>query len=33
MANKWIKHVLSVQKAKGISYGEAMKIAKKSYKK
>lgn len=33
MANSWIEHVKKVAKAKKISYKEAMKVAKASYKK
>lgn len=32
MATTWIQHVQSVAKAKGIKYGEAMKIASKTWK-
>jgi hypothetical protein len=32
MANKWISHVKSVANKKGISYGEALKVASKTYK-
>lgn len=32
-ANKWIDHVKAVQKEKGISYTEALKVAAKTYKK
>jgi hypothetical protein len=31
--NPWIKHVKQVQKEKGISYKEALKLAKLTYKK
>ncbi len=31
--NPWIQHVKKVQKEKGISYKEALKLAKHSYKK
>ena len=31
--NKWMQHVKSVQKENGVSYKEAMKLAKKTYKK
>jgi len=31
--NKWIDHIKSVQKEKGITYTEAMKLAKQTYKK
>jgi hypothetical protein len=33
MASKWIDHVKMVAKQKGISYKEAMSVAKKTYKK
>jgi hypothetical protein len=32
MASEWITHVLKVSKDKGISYKEAMSVAKSSYK-
>ena len=32
MASEWIDHVKKVAKQKGISYKEAMKVAKSSYK-
>lgn len=32
-ANPWISHVKKVAKEKGIKYGEALKIASKTYKK
>lgn len=32
MASEWIEHVKKVAKQKGISYKEAMKVAKSSYK-
>lgn len=31
--SKWINHVKKVQKEKGITYGQALKVASKSYKK
>jgi hypothetical protein len=33
MASAWINHVKSVAKAKGIKFGEALKVAGKTYKK